>query len=75
MSRIIINSFYIHTILFKLCFKIFFFFFPFHCFPEEFIDASLQGIARAFWAANSFFISPLIEGRSTIASTWTAACA
>ena len=36
--------------------------------PVSFLDSSLQGLARAFWLANNFFISPLLEGRQTCAS-------
>lgn len=37
-------------------------------FPAAFIDSSLQGVARQFWLANNFFISPLVESRVTLAS-------
>ena len=35
-------------------------------FPSQYIDASLQGLARAWWTANSFFISEVIEGQSSV---------
>ena len=37
-------------------------------FPSQSIDSSLLGLTRAFWTANNFFISPLIESYVTAAS-------
>lgn len=36
-------------------------------FPSQYIHSSLQGIARNFWVANSFFISDIVEGNENAA--------
>ena len=38
-------------------------------FPPQYIDSSLQGIARNQWLANNFFISPLLDSQTSASSS------